>query len=181
MKRAVELEAAADRVVLEVLIEDRHQVVAQRVEARESKRIDDGQALGQGAVADLDGGPPGEVVAVRGGLGVMAEEVAERVEVDRVGRHLADPGHELALVVRVHVQRLAQLDTSGEVKRTRGGAHRRRGHAVMADAMRRSSAWTSRTPATRYSAAVGLVPTQIVTARPRSAVKADSSVVSSPA
>src|SRR5215470_12558728 len=108
----------AVHVPLVAAAENRNEVAAPGTQPTDRKRPDDGQTLGERAVTDLEGGPPGEVVTVRGGLGVMAEEVAEGVEVDRVGRHLRDPGQQLALVVRVHVERLAQLDTSREVKRT---------------------------------------------------------------
>src|SRR5437899_3351021 len=181
VERPVELDAALGLPPAEMILDDRDEVLAQGIEVRERKRIDDGEALGEGTIADLEGGPPREVVAVGGGEGAVPEKVAERVEEDRGRRRLREPEHELALVERVNVERLAQLDAAREAKGVRGRAHTSSGQEAIVEATRRSSACISRTPRTRYSAAVGFVPTQIVTARPRSATKADSSVVSSPA
>src|SRR5439155_19769206 len=122
---AVKLHAALALPAPEMILKDRLQVLAQLLDRRERERIDDGEALGERVVADLEGGPSREVVAVGRGERPVPEKVAERVEEDRVGRHLGDPMHELALVEGVDVERLTQLDASGEPERARGARRHR--------------------------------------------------------
>src|SRR5213594_3515069 len=125
VERPVELDAALGLPPAEMILDDRDEVLAHGLEVRERERIDDGEALGEGAIADLEGGPPREVVAIGGREGAVPEKVAERVEEDRVRRHLREPVHELALVEGMNVERLAQLDAAREAKGVRGRAHRR--------------------------------------------------------
>src|SRR5207249_7484720 len=96
VERPVELEAEVAAARPQVVLEDRHEVLAQRLDRRKRERIDDGEALGERAVTDLERGPSGEVVAVRRGEGPVAKEVAEGVEEDRVGRHLLQPVPQLS-------------------------------------------------------------------------------------
>ena len=106
VKGALELDAPRFVAPAQVILDDRDQVLAQGLDVRERERIDDGQALGQRAIAELEGAPAREVVAVGGGHRPVTEEVAERVEEDRLGRHLLQAVPELALVERVDIERL---------------------------------------------------------------------------
>ncbi len=126
VKGPIELDAGLGLAAPQMILDDRHQVLAQLLDRGERERVDDGQALGEGVVADLVGDPPRKVVAVGRRERPVPEEVAEGVEEDRARRHLGDPMHELALVEGVHVERLAQLDAPGEAKWARGGARRHR-------------------------------------------------------
>ena len=156
VERSIELDAEVSTARPEVVLEDRHEVLAQRLDVLKRERIDDGQSLGERAVADLERGPPREIVAVRGRERSVAEDVAEGVEEDRVARRLLQAVHQLALVERVHVERLSQLDAAHEEERARGATH---GRAVgplstescqaSATASRRSTTCISRTSRTR--------------------------------
>src|SRR5262249_30691392 len=74
-------------------------------------------------VTHLGGHPRGEVVAVRGGNGAVAEEVSVRVVEDRSRRHLLESLEQFALVGGAMVERLTQLDAAGEDERTRYLGH----------------------------------------------------------
>lgn len=81
-----------------VVLDDRHQLLAQLVERRERERIHHREALGEDLIPQLDGGPPGEVVAVRGREQTVAKEVAVGMEEDRVARDRPDAVEQLARV-----------------------------------------------------------------------------------
>src|SRR6185503_10281116 len=116
VKRLAELDARHAGQAEQVIVDDRDQLRAQVLERLRLEGIDHVQPLGQYLVAHVDRDPGGEVVAVSGGDGPVAEEVAMRVIEDRARRRVFQALQQLALVGGAVVERLAQLDTADELK-----------------------------------------------------------------
>jgi hypothetical protein len=110
-------EAGHDGQVREVVVDARHQFLAQQVEVGELEGIEHGQALAEHAVAELHGRPRGEVVGVGAGVEPVAEEVAVDMVEDRAHGHLLQAVQQLAGVVRPPAQVLPQLVAAHEHER----------------------------------------------------------------
>ena len=98
VERLAELDAGHRRQPQQVIVD------ADISSSRSSSRLANsnglmiGEPLGQHLIPHLHGHPRREVVAVGGGDGPVAEEVAVRVIEDRAGRHVLQAVHQLALV-----------------------------------------------------------------------------------
>ena len=87
-------------------MDDRDQLFTEGGEAVVLEGIDHGQPLGEGHVAQLDGRPPGEVVAIGRGDWTMTQEVPVDVKEHRIVGRSLQPLHQLAGIVGVPIERL---------------------------------------------------------------------------
>ena len=95
-------------------MDDGDQLLTEGRKAVVLEGIDHGQPLGEGHIAELDGRPSGEVVAIGRGHWAMTQEVAVDVKEHRIVGRALQPLHQFAGILGVPIERLAQLDTSRE-------------------------------------------------------------------